>query len=208
MTQKNGISAWQNRIGWIWPPLGGYFFGRTGLSFGRKKLLAPPKKWPRNAYALDTVLWRINEKNIYFDSFLIIKYWRAHAKFHEIMRCRSAINDRYQNIFKEKNGLGDNLYLSFLDIKISRDQPLQHSTIWIQFCSCRLYRESKKVSYWKNGHITTFKLIQKAKAGVVLEFRILATLPKNRWNSLLTVFIDHLLLFMYFLLPKRLSAAI
>ena len=28
--------------------------------------------------------------------------------------------------------------------------------------------------------ITTFKLIQKAKAGVVLEFRILATLPKNR----------------------------
>ena len=189
-------------------PLREYFFGRTGLSFGRKKLLAPPKKWPRNAYALDTVLWRINEKNIYFDSFLIIKYWRAHAKFHEIMRCRSAINDRYQNIFKEKNGLGDNLYLSFLDIKISRDQPLQHSTIWIQFCSCRLYRESKKVSYWKNGHITTFKLIQKAKAGVVLEFRILATLPKNRWNSLLTVFIDHLLLFMYFLLPKRLSAAI
>ena len=133
-------------------PLRGYFFGRTGLSFGRKKLLAPPKKWPRNAYALDTVLWRINEKNIYFDSFLIIKYWRAHAKFHEIMRCRSAINDRYQNIFKEKNGLGDNLYLSFLDIKISRDQPLQHSTIWIQFCSCRLYRESIKVSYWKNGH--------------------------------------------------------
>ena len=127
-------------------------------------------------FTLDTVLWRINEKNIYFDSFLIIKYWRAHAKFHEIMRCRSAINDRYQNIFKEKNGLGDNLYLSFLDIKISRDQPLQHSTIWIQFCSCRLYRESKKVSYWKNGHITTFKLIQKAKAGVVLEFRIFATI--------------------------------
>ena len=28
----------------IWPPLRGYFFGRTGLSFGRKKLLAPPKK--------------------------------------------------------------------------------------------------------------------------------------------------------------------
>ena len=127
-------------------------------------------------FTLDTVLWRINEKNIYFDSFLIIKYWRAHAKFHEIMRCRSAIHDRYQNIFKEKNGLGDNLYLSFLDIKISRDQPLQHSTIWIQFCSCRLYRESKKVSYWKNGHITTFKLIQKAKAGVVLEFRIFATI--------------------------------
>ena len=31
-------------------PLREYFFGRTGLSFGRKKLLAPPKKWPRNAY--------------------------------------------------------------------------------------------------------------------------------------------------------------
>ena len=27
-----------------------YFFGRTGLSFDRKKLLAPPKKCPRNAY--------------------------------------------------------------------------------------------------------------------------------------------------------------
>ena len=102
-------------------------------------------------------------------------FYTGHS-FHEIMRCRSAIHDRYQNIFKEKNGLGDNLYLSFLDIKISRDQPLQHSTIWIQFCSCRLYRESKKVSYWKNGHITTFKLIQKAKAGVVLEFRIFATI--------------------------------
>ena len=34
----------------IWPPLSGYFFGRTGLSFGRKKWLAPPKKCPRNAY--------------------------------------------------------------------------------------------------------------------------------------------------------------
>ena len=34
----------------IWPPQRGYFFGRTGLSFGRKKLLPPPKKWPRNAY--------------------------------------------------------------------------------------------------------------------------------------------------------------
>ena len=33
-----------------WPPLRGYFFGRTGLSFGRKKLLAPPKKCPKNAY--------------------------------------------------------------------------------------------------------------------------------------------------------------
>ena len=37
---------------WIWPPLRGYFFGRTGLSFGRKKLLAPPKKCPKNAYGL------------------------------------------------------------------------------------------------------------------------------------------------------------
>ena len=26
------------------------FFGRTGLSFGRKKLLAPPKKCPKNTY--------------------------------------------------------------------------------------------------------------------------------------------------------------
>ena len=41
----------------IWPPLRGYYFGRTGLSFGRtglsfgrKKLLAPPKKCPKNAY--------------------------------------------------------------------------------------------------------------------------------------------------------------
>ena len=34
----------------IWPPLRGYFFGRTGLSFGRKKWLAPLKKCPRNAY--------------------------------------------------------------------------------------------------------------------------------------------------------------
>jgi len=51
LTQKNGLSAWQNnRIGWIWPPPERFFFGRTGLSFGRKKLLAPPKKWPRNAY--------------------------------------------------------------------------------------------------------------------------------------------------------------
>ena len=32
-------------------PLREYFFGRTGLSFGRKKLFAPPKKCPRNAYA-------------------------------------------------------------------------------------------------------------------------------------------------------------
>ena len=31
-------------------PLRGYLFGRTGLSFGRKKLLAPPKKCPKNAY--------------------------------------------------------------------------------------------------------------------------------------------------------------
>ena len=29
-----------------WPPLRGSFFGRTGWSFGRKKLLAPPKKFP------------------------------------------------------------------------------------------------------------------------------------------------------------------
>ena len=28
----------------IWPSLRGHYFGRTGLSFGRKKLLAPPKK--------------------------------------------------------------------------------------------------------------------------------------------------------------------
>ena len=26
------------------------FFGRTRLSFGRKKVLAPPKKCPKNAY--------------------------------------------------------------------------------------------------------------------------------------------------------------
>ena len=35
----------------IWPPPERIFFGRTGLTFGRKKLLAPPKKCPRNAYA-------------------------------------------------------------------------------------------------------------------------------------------------------------
>ena len=29
------------------------FFGRTGLSFGRKKLLAPPKKCPKNAYGYE-----------------------------------------------------------------------------------------------------------------------------------------------------------
>ena len=34
----------------IWPPLRGYFFGRTGLSFGREILLAPPKKCFKNAY--------------------------------------------------------------------------------------------------------------------------------------------------------------
>ena len=28
----------------IWPPPERIFFGRTGLTFGRKKLLAPPKK--------------------------------------------------------------------------------------------------------------------------------------------------------------------
>ena len=36
----------------IWPTLRGYFFGRTGLSFGRKKWLAPPQKCPKNAYGL------------------------------------------------------------------------------------------------------------------------------------------------------------
>ena len=33
-------------------PLRGYCFGRTGLSFGRKKWLAPPQKCPKNAYGL------------------------------------------------------------------------------------------------------------------------------------------------------------
>ena len=50
MTEKNGTSAWQNSIVEFGPPLRGYFFGRIGLSFGRKKLLAPPKKCPKNAY--------------------------------------------------------------------------------------------------------------------------------------------------------------
>ena len=36
---------WKN-----WPPQRGYCFGRTGLSFGRKKWLAPSQKCPRNAY--------------------------------------------------------------------------------------------------------------------------------------------------------------
>ena len=49
VTQKNGISAWQNKIGEFCPPER-IFFGRTGLSFGRKRLLAPPKKCPKNAY--------------------------------------------------------------------------------------------------------------------------------------------------------------
>ena len=48
-------------------PLREYFFGRTGLSFGRKKLLAPPKKWPRNAYAYfsvtRTISYRILESS-------------------------------------------------------------------------------------------------------------------------------------------------
>ena len=44
------IAAWQNKIGELGPPES-IFFGRTGLSFGRKKLLAPPKKCPKNAYA-------------------------------------------------------------------------------------------------------------------------------------------------------------
>ena len=35
-------------------PLRGYCFGRTGLSFGRKKWLAPPQKCPKNAYAHPT----------------------------------------------------------------------------------------------------------------------------------------------------------
>ena len=46
VTQKHGTSAWQNRIENFGPPLRGYIFGRTGLSFGRKKLLAPPKNAP------------------------------------------------------------------------------------------------------------------------------------------------------------------
>ena len=55
MTQKNGKSAWQNRIWKLGPPER-IFFGRTGLDFGRNKLLAPPKIWPRNAYADSWVL--------------------------------------------------------------------------------------------------------------------------------------------------------
>ena len=34
----------------IWTPREEIFFFRTGLSFDRKKLLAPPKKCPKNAY--------------------------------------------------------------------------------------------------------------------------------------------------------------
>ena len=43
-----GTAAWQNTC----PPLAGRNFGRKGLKFGRMKVLAPPKKWPRYAYAV------------------------------------------------------------------------------------------------------------------------------------------------------------
>ena len=47
LAEKN----WKNR-----PPPEKIFFGRTGLGFGRKKWLAPPKKCPRNAYVhIDSV---------------------------------------------------------------------------------------------------------------------------------------------------------
>ena len=46
LAEKIGTAAWQNK----WPPLAGRNFGRKGLNFGRMKLLAPPKKWPRYAY--------------------------------------------------------------------------------------------------------------------------------------------------------------
>ena len=46
LAEKLGTAAWQNK----WPPLAGRNFGRMGLNFGRMKLLAPPKKWPRYAY--------------------------------------------------------------------------------------------------------------------------------------------------------------
>ena len=48
LAEKLGTAAWQNK----WPPLAGRNFGRKGLNFGRMKLLAPPKKWPRYAYGL------------------------------------------------------------------------------------------------------------------------------------------------------------
>ena len=43
------------------PPLRGYCFGRTGLSFGRKKWLAPPKKCPKNAYEICKCHWLLEQ---------------------------------------------------------------------------------------------------------------------------------------------------
>ena len=54
LAEQFDTKEWYNSLAeqnWkIWPPPERIVFGRTGLSFGRKKLLAPPKKCPRNAY--------------------------------------------------------------------------------------------------------------------------------------------------------------
>ena len=47
------LVMWCQKLG---PPLRGSFFGRTELSFGRKKLLPPPQKCPKNAYSREQVL--------------------------------------------------------------------------------------------------------------------------------------------------------
>ena len=63
MTQKNGTSAWQNRIGELGPPVR-IFFWQNRIEFWQKKIVGPPlKKCPRNAYARSFYINQINTRS-------------------------------------------------------------------------------------------------------------------------------------------------
>ena len=68
----------------IWPPLRGYIFGRTGFSFGRKKLLVPPKNAPGMPMLVMTAFLNVSYSEIK------IQDWHGCAVWIVRMRSRRA----------------------------------------------------------------------------------------------------------------------